>query len=181
MPATFNDLLGQIRGGGIHGIAQFYSQTGSGGGDGSGGDGSTGGGGGDGFPEPGTYGTGFPGFFPGGPGGGTGGGGGFPGPGPIQIGVPGPTGGGGTTTTVGAHSASWIDSLLNYFTGSGCGVGDFLLRILFFILGVVAIIGAIYLYKGSNPIFAIPAKLTRTAIHHATTAAVEAGAGAGAE
>ena len=121
-------------------------------------------------------------------GGGDGFGGGFPifGPGPIDPGGPGgggpgygvtlPGGGGTTTTTTPtATSASWVQSLLNYFTGSGCGVGDFLLRIAFFILGFVCVIGAIYLYKGSNTILQIPGHIVRGTVKAGRTA-IEEGA-----
>lgn len=89
-------------------------------------------------------------------------------------------GGGGTTPTTStgtgtATSASWLDSALKYFTGTGCGVGDFLLRIAFFILGIGSIFAAIYLYKGSNTILQIPAHITRGVVRAGKTA-IETGA-----
>jgi hypothetical protein len=75
-----------------------------------------------------------------------------------------PTGGTTTTTTTTSAPSSWLNSILNYFTGSsgtGCGIGDFFLRIALFVLGFIAVIGAIYLYKGSNPVLQIPARIAR--------------------
>lgn len=89
-------------------------------------------------------------------------------------------GGSGTTTTTStgtgtATPVSWMNSLLNYFTGTGCGVGDFLLRIAFFILGIGSIFAAIYLYKGNNTILAIPSHIVRGTVRAGRTA-IEAGA-----
>jgi hypothetical protein len=163
--ATLNQLVGQLQHGRLRPAFTLQNPNGGGGVD-------TGGGGGDGF------GSGFPIL---GPGGGDGGpvlgGGGSGGGGGPSIGVTLPGGGGGTstTTTPTATSVSFLDSFLNYFTGSGCGIGDFLLRIAFFFLGFIAIVGAIYLYKGSNTILQIPARLTRGAVR-AGKMALETGA-----
>ncbi|HEY6371856.1 MAG TPA: hypothetical protein VIX37_14845 [Candidatus Sulfotelmatobacter sp.] len=101
-------------------------------------------------------------------------GGGAPtgGSGGITIGAPGPGTSTGTTTTTTTNTSllnpsSWLQS---FFSSIGCSVGDALLRIAFFILGFICVVGAIYLYKGNNTILQIPARLTRTAIRTGRTA-----------
>jgi len=106
--------------------------------------------------------------------GGAGGGGGL-----ITVGTPrkvpgGTQGGGGSspTPTSGATSAS-----LGSFLGSPLGYlfGPSLLRFVIFVLGLICIIGAIYLYKDTRFIVTAPVKAAKKA---ATTAATAAGAAA---
>ena len=98
---------------------------------------------------------------------------------PIQTGVP--TGGGTTTQTttqttsgggLGGITSCSTFSLWNPFCWGQIGsqaaacVGDALLRIGLFILGLMAIAGAIYLYRGGGgtSILAVPGKLVGGAV-----------------
>ena len=105
---------------------------------------------------------------PGDPGGGGTGGGGIG----INTGIPVSTGGTTTTTTSTTPSTmqNILNNILSYFTGTGCGIGDFFLRIAFFILGFIAVIGAIYLYKSNNPLLALPGRIARGTVKAGTSA-----------
>jgi hypothetical protein len=102
-------------------------------------------------------------FLPAPPGGGSGSGGGS-----VTVSAPSTaTGSTGTTAASTASSGiinSIINSILNWMVQPGSPTGSFLLRLLLFVLGLICIIGAIYLYKGSNPILEIPGKLAHGAV-----------------
>lgn len=91
-----------------------------------------------------------------------------------------PTGPTGTTGTTGSSPSSttstgWINSILNWLTQPGSATGSFLLRLLLFVLGLILIAGAIYLYKGSNPVLAIPGRLAKGAVKAGSAALKAAG------
>lgn len=98
--------------------------------------------------------------------GGTGGGGGAPGGGPSLTGVvilPGSGGSGSSTTTTGTTTVAGgcqpsIYNLYCLFSGSAGVIGNQLLRIVFLLLGLIAIIGAIYLYKPTSGLITGPIK-----------------------
>lgn len=120
------------------------------------------------LPNYGDYPTG-PGALPGGQNPGDGGGPVYSGGGTA------PPSGSGTPAATTSSSTGWINSILNWLVQPGSATGSFLLRLLLFILGLICIAGAIYLYKGSNPLLAVPAKLAKGAVK-AGSAAVKAAA-----
>jgi len=110
--------------------------------------------------------------------GGIGGGGNFPpfgGPitySPISTGSGGGGGGGGATLV--STPTSGISNPLSWLLS---GVGNQLLRLLFFILGLMAIAAAVYLYKPSaGNIVAVPIKAAKLAAKHIGEATAETAA-----
>jgi len=86
----------------------------------------------------------------------------------------GSTGSGSTGASGGVNCQNPFNFLAypSCWTGASSGaLGSSLLRIALFLLGLIAIIGAIYLYRGSNPILAIPAKAAKGVTHAAVGAA----------
>lgn len=107
---------------------------------------------------------------------GTTGAGGATGAGGVTINVP--AGSTGSTAPASSSSSTGIfNSLVNWLVQPGSATGSFLLRLLLFILGLIAIAGAIYLYKGSNPILAVPGKLAKGAVKAGSAALKAAGQG----
>lgn len=102
---------------------------------------------------------------------------GIPSPfGGILTSVLGPGSGGGTTnpganTSTGSNSASGsCSSFFSIFTNPlGCA-----LRLLFFILGIVCVIGAIYLYKPTSEIVAAPIRAAKEGVKAAAVGAAAA-------
>lgn len=85
-----------------------------------------------------------------------------------------------TTTTTTSSGSSWLQNLgnaINFLVNPSPAVGSWLLRLALFLLGLICIIGAIYLYKGSNPIMAVPAKALKGVVKAGTSAAKYAAQG----
>lgn len=133
-----------------------------------------------------SFGGGGGGFLPVGssPGGGTTiGGGGFPGLGPITIGYNPPgaggggitVGGGGQTTTIqNAPSSSCGYNPLCYLQNLFTSTGDLLLRLVFLILGLMCVAGAIYLFKPTSVFVTAPVNAVKRGAKAAGAAAFAA-------
>lgn len=105
--------------------------------------------------------------------GGTGSGPVFSGGTPPTSGTPtGPVTSGSTSSSL---PSSWLGQFLSLFTSTGCGIGDVLLRIGLFIAGFVAIIGAIYIYKGpGSSIIQVPVRAAKSGAKAGARALAEA-------